>query len=149
MLPYEHFDGLYHDDTDAKYLSIGLAQWRNDDDPNPVSGKVWRYAEDSGKWSRLSEELPLHRIVDLCILLVTTLFKKNPVFAPKTFGNQNEAIELKTLGTFPEGFEETKNLLRGRLSELYRTMKEAGIEPRKELGAVQTTYKDRPDPLEK
>ena len=131
MLPYEHFDGPYSDDTDAKYLSIGLAQWRNDNDPNPVSGKVWRYAEESGKWSRMSEELPLHRVVDLCILLVTTLFKENLEIAPNTFENQNEALELKRLESLPEGFEETKSRLKDRLNELYRLMKEAGIDPRK------------------
>ncbi len=127
MLPYEHFDGPYSDDTDAKYLSIGLAQWRDDDVESPVSAKVWRYAENSEKWSRLSEELPLHRVVDLCIFLVTALFKKNPAFAPKTFENQNEAIELKMLEAIPEGFDRTKSMLKGRLSQLYRVMKEAEI----------------------
>jgi hypothetical protein len=56
MVPYEPFDGPYVEDTDAKYLSVGLAQWRNPDDPDAVSAKVWRYVD--GKWSRMSEEIP-------------------------------------------------------------------------------------------
>ena len=127
MVPYEHFDGPYSDETDTKYLSIGLAQWRNDEDRNPISGKVWRYSEDSKKWSRLSEELPLHRIVDLCIILVTTLFNEKNVFVPNTFENQKETIELKMLEPIPDDFGETKNRLIGRLNELYRIMKESGI----------------------
>jgi len=62
MVPYERFDGSYAGNTDAKYLSLGLAQWRGPADPDAVSAKVWRYVE--GKWSRMSEELPLHRVID-------------------------------------------------------------------------------------
>ena len=67
MLPYEPFDGPYSGDTDALYLSIGLAQWRDTDDTYELSAKVWRMPEE--KWSRMSEEIPLHRLADLCILL--------------------------------------------------------------------------------
>jgi hypothetical protein len=126
MLPYWHFDGPYCEETDAKYLSIGIAQWRNNENPNPLSAKVWRYS-DSDKWSRLSEELPLHRVVDLCILTVTALFMENPVFDPKTFENQTETIELKMLQTFPSELNETKGLLKSRLIELQKVIQKAGI----------------------
>jgi hypothetical protein len=36
-----------------------------------ISAKVWRYTGE--KWSRQSEELPLHRILDLAILECETL----------------------------------------------------------------------------
>src|SRR2546425_4802828 len=72
MLPYEAFDGPYAGNTDAKYLSLGRAQWNHDNETAPdMSAKVWRYPDH--KWSRLSEELPLHRLVDLCILMVRVL----------------------------------------------------------------------------
>ena len=35
-----------------------------------ISAKVWRYTGE--KWSRQSEELPLHRVLDLAILIVRT-----------------------------------------------------------------------------
>jgi len=63
---YENIDGrnAYH--SDAKGLSVGLAQW-NDRGKVELSAKVWRHT--GGKWSRQSEELPLHRVIDLAILV--------------------------------------------------------------------------------
>ena len=63
---YENVDGKYAYNTDAKGLSLGLAQW-NDRGNVDVSAKVWRYTGE--KWSRQSEELPLHRVLDLAILV--------------------------------------------------------------------------------
>ncbi len=67
---YENVDGrdAYH--SNAKGLSLGLAQW-NDRGNVDISAKVWRYTGE--KWSRQSEELPLHRLVDLTIFLCRTL----------------------------------------------------------------------------
>ena len=63
---YAHIDGrtAYH--TDAQGLSLGLAQW-NDRGRVDISAKVWRHTGE--KWSRQSEELPIHRVLDLAILI--------------------------------------------------------------------------------
>lgn len=66
---YENVDGRYAYNTDAKGLSLGLAQW-NDRGKVDISAKVWRHT--GGKWSRQSEELPLHRVLDLAILVCRT-----------------------------------------------------------------------------
>ncbi|NLA76865.1 MAG: hypothetical protein GX851_03400 [Clostridiales bacterium] len=63
---YENVDGRYAYESDAKGLSLGLAQW-NDRGRVDVSAKVWRYTGE--KWSRQSEELPMHRVLDLAILI--------------------------------------------------------------------------------
>ncbi|MBI5848877.1 MAG: hypothetical protein HZB31_13200 [Nitrospirae bacterium] len=63
---YENIDGRYAYSTDAKGLSLGLAQW-NDRGKVDISAKVWRYTGE--KWSRQSEELPLHRVLDLAIFV--------------------------------------------------------------------------------
>lgn len=63
---YENVDGRYAYDSDAKGLSLGLAQW-NDRGKVEISAKVWRYTGE--KWSRQSEEMPLHRVLDLAILV--------------------------------------------------------------------------------
>ncbi len=63
---YENVDGRYAYKTDTKGLSLGLAQW-NDRGKVDISAKVWRYTGE--KWSRQSEELPLHRVLDLAILI--------------------------------------------------------------------------------
>jgi len=63
---YENVDGRAAYNSDAKGLSLGLAQW-NDRGKVDISAKVWRYTGE--KWSRQSEELPLHRVLDLAILI--------------------------------------------------------------------------------
>jgi hypothetical protein len=62
---YCNIDGRKRD-SDAKGLSLGLAQW-NDRGNVDISAKVWRYTGE--KWSRQSEELPLHRVLDLAVLV--------------------------------------------------------------------------------
>lgn len=63
---YESVDGRQAYDSEAKGISLGLAQW-NDRGKVDISAKVWRYTGE--KWSRQSEELPLHRILDLALLI--------------------------------------------------------------------------------
>jgi hypothetical protein len=65
---YDKIDGRI-EKSDAKGLSIGLAQW-NDRGNVDVSAKIWRYTGE--KWSRQSEEMPLHRVIDLAILICRT-----------------------------------------------------------------------------
>lgn len=67
---YENVDGRNAYDSEAKGLSLGLAQW-NDRGKVDISAKVWRYTGE--KWSRQSEELPLHRVLDLAILVCRSL----------------------------------------------------------------------------
>jgi Family of unknown function (DUF6530) len=119
MLPYAPFDGPYADKTDAKYLSIGLAQWR-ELDPNALSAKVWRYPDE--KWSRMSEEIPLHRLADLCTLLVKTFYQDRPtnvvIVDAGTFENQDETIELRRMNDVPDGFREEDKRIKERLRKL-------------------------------
>jgi len=63
---YENVDGRLAYNSDAKGLSLGLAQW-NDRGKVDISAKVWRYTGE--KWSRQSEELPMHRVLDLALLI--------------------------------------------------------------------------------
>ncbi|MEA4816880.1 hypothetical protein SDC9_169561 [bioreactor metagenome] len=66
---YEEIDGRMAGNTDAKGLSLGLAQW-NDRGKVEISAKIWRHTGE--KWSRQSEEMPLHRVIDLAILICKT-----------------------------------------------------------------------------
>ncbi len=63
---YANIDGRSAYETETQGLSLGLAQW-NDRGKVDISAKVWRYTGE--KWSRQSEELPLHRVLDLAILI--------------------------------------------------------------------------------
>ena len=57
---YDVYDGIYANRSDAKALSLGLAQWNADE----LSVKVWRMNPDTG-WSWQIEQLPLHRDLEL------------------------------------------------------------------------------------
>ncbi len=67
---YSQLDGRFKNKTDAEGLSIGLAQW-NSQGNTDLSAKVWRYTGE--KWSRQSEELPIHRVFDLASLLCASM----------------------------------------------------------------------------
>ncbi len=124
MMPYEPFDGPYANDTDALYLSVGLAQWRDDDKTYELSAKVWRMPDD--KWSRMSEEIPLHRLVDLNILLTKTFYQCHEstavepvaIMASGTFNNQEEQLDLRRMREVPEAFESSNLQLKERLRKL-------------------------------
>ena len=64
---YDRIDGHYANNTDARALSIGYAQFDN----NEISVKVFR--NTGTQWSPQTEELPLHRCIDLCTLIIKSL----------------------------------------------------------------------------
>jgi hypothetical protein len=88
---YENVDGRKAYNSDAKGLSLGLAQW-NDRGNLDISAKVWRYTGE--KWSRQSEELPMHRVLDLAILICrTTLYFQDAYRHPKLYDPDNPMID--------------------------------------------------------
>lgn len=89
---YEQIDGRFAYDSDAKGLSLGLAQW-NDRGKVDISAKVWRYTGE--KWSRQSEELPLHRVLDLAILTCRAqLYLREEAYRhPKFYDPENPKID--------------------------------------------------------
>ena len=88
---YENVDGKVANESDAKGLSIGLAQW-NDRGSVEDSAKVWRHTGE--KWSRQSEELPLHRVLDLALLVCrTSLYFQDAYRLPKYYDPSDPKIE--------------------------------------------------------
>lgn len=89
---YDTVDGRYALHTDAKGLSLGLAQW-NDRGKVDISGKVWRHTGE--KWSRQSEELPLSRILDLAILVAqSSLYFQDAYRHEKFYDPENPLIDI-------------------------------------------------------
>jgi len=86
---YENIDGRYAYNTDAKGLSLGLAQW-NDRGKVEISAKVWRHTGE--KWSRQSEELPLHRVLDLAILVCRTKLHFQDAYRYKNFYDEQNTV---------------------------------------------------------
>lgn len=88
---YEQVDGRLARNTDAKGLSLGLAQW-NDRGKVDISAKVWRHTGE--KWSRQSEELPMHRVLDLAILICrSSLYFQDAYRFPKLYDPENPMID--------------------------------------------------------
>lgn len=88
---YGNIDGRTAYDTDAQGLSLGLAQW-NDRGKVDISAKVWRYTGE--KWSRQSEELPLHRVLDLAIFICRTeAYFRDAYRYPKLYDPENPTID--------------------------------------------------------
>ncbi|HHT35839.1 MAG TPA: hypothetical protein GX019_01550 [Firmicutes bacterium] len=89
---YEKVDGRSAYISDAKGLSLGLAQW-NDRGKVDISAKVWRYTGE--KWSRQSEEMPLHRVLDLAILICRAqqYFRENAYRFPKLYDDNQPTID--------------------------------------------------------
>src|ERR1035437_2835823 len=67
LLPYEEHDGPFAGKTDCRFLSVGWAQY----DPRSISVKTLRHTKT--KWSRQSEEVPIHRAIDLVLLLANAV----------------------------------------------------------------------------
>lgn len=141
---YENVDGrtAYH--SDAKGLSLGLAQW-NDRGKVDISAKVWRYTGE--KWSRQSEELPLHRVIDLAILVCRARqyfgesYRFEKLYDPQNttidrIGLQGDAMTVSVCTDNPMLDEDIKlfssvlskddELIGERLATLSRILKEMG-----------------------
>ncbi len=141
---YENIDGRSAYNSDAKGLSLGLAQW-NDRGKVDISAKVWRYTGE--KWSRQSEELPLHRVLDLAIFVCSAQkhFREAYRF-PKLYdperplldrvGLQGDAMSLavctdnekidEDIRLFRDALAKDDELLGERMSVLSAILKELG-----------------------
>ncbi len=139
---YEKVDGRYASKSDAKGLSLGLAQW-NDRGKLDISAKVWRYTGE--KWSRQSEELPMHRVLDLAILICSAkkyfreAYRFEKLFDPNQplidrVGLQGDAMSVavctennmidEDIELFSQALSKDDELISERLFVLARLLKE-------------------------
>lgn len=109
---YFNKDGHNAPNSDVKSLSIG----KPDFDSSDYSGKVFRH---TGKiWSRKSEEVPINRILDLAILIVSMRTKNfNSTLGGEVVGSDNLSKELYDYlandKLLDKQFKELKKLLTG------------------------------------
>ena len=148
---YERVDGRSATKTDAKGLSLGLAQW-NDRGRVDISAKVWRYTGE--KWSRQSEELPLHRVLDLALLILSAKKQMREAYRyPKLYDEENAVIERiplqgeamtvkictenpyidQDIQLFTQSMAEDDELLSERLHRLSDLLREMGYGQRREM----------------
>jgi hypothetical protein len=141
---YDQVDGRQAYQSDTKGLSVGLAQW-NDRGKLDISAKIWRYTGE--KWSRQSEEMPLHRVLDLALLICTAkqhfleAYRYEKLYDPDNtaisrIGLQGDAMTVEICTDNPLIDEDMKlfrdclarddELISERLRTLSRVLKEMG-----------------------
>ena len=141
---YENIDGQNAYNSDAKGLSLGLAQW-NDRGKVDISAKVWRHTGD--KWSRQSEELPLYRVLDLAILICRSkqhfkeAYRFEKLYDPEKpvidrVGLQGDAMTVavatdnekldEDIGLFSQALSDNDEMIGERLRVLSRILKDMG-----------------------
>jgi hypothetical protein len=141
---YEAVDGRNANHSEAKGLSLGLAQW-NDRGKVDISAKIWR--NNAGKWSRQSEEMPLHRVLDLTLLILAAKKQLAEAYRfPKQYDPENTLLERiplqgsamtarictdnprldEDLGLFAQVMAEDDELISERLHRLSDTLRELG-----------------------
>ncbi len=139
---YERIDGKFAYQSDAKGISLGLAQW-NDRGKVDISAKVWRFTGE--KWSRQSEELPLHRVIDLAIMICRSkAYFAEAYRQPALYDSENPTIDRiglqgdamtvavcannpmidEDIKLFQQALSEGDELLSERLRVLSRLLKE-------------------------
>jgi len=141
---YDNIDGRRAYESDTKGLSLGLAQW-NDRGKVEISAKIWRYTGE--KWSRQSEEMPLHRVIDLAILVCRAKQYFNEAYRFAKFydpdktqidriGLQGDAMTIavctdnpmidEDIRLFADVLSKDDELIGERLAVLSRLLKEMG-----------------------
>lgn len=99
---YNRMDGIYVGSSDAPCLSIGIAQW-NQRGSQDISAKIWRNNGsesndyEGGNWSRMSEELPLHRNLDLTIFICEVIDMLKNGANNKSINIQGKDTEIRKI----------------------------------------------------
>ena len=135
---YERVDGRFARNTDVTGLSLGLAQ-ENSARRSQISANVWRGAE--------VEELPLHRVLDLSILICRSLvhfrdaYRYEHLYDPQKpvidrIGLQGDAMTVaictdnesinEDMKWFSQALSNDDELIGERLRALSRILKDMG-----------------------
>lgn len=126
---YDEIDGRFANDTDAKGLSVGVAQWNDgkhwESKELDISVKAWRHTEE--KWSRQSEEIPPHRLVDMTSLLCSALLycKDGNFVSDETF-QVSSSRDSALLEILKKGLEREQPHLDNSLKRLSKMLKQLG-----------------------
>ena len=137
---YDSQDGPFVGNTDCKALAIGPASYGYG-----ISVKIQRYITQSNnvsKWSRQSEELPLHRAIDSTIFIVAEFINKGfqkggqtvaptQTTYPKVQGKNMNIIRPNYKGkrseqAYDRDLQSDFPLLDDRLEELANLLKQMG-----------------------
>lgn len=141
---YGKVDGRFAYKTDVRALSLGLSG-ENEDGKAHIAAKVWRAAEGQGIGS--SDEIPIHRILDLSILICSALthfseaYRYEHLYDPQNpvidrIGLQGNAMTVAVctdneeihehIKLFNEALSDNGEMIGERLRTLTRMLEELG-----------------------
>lgn len=106
----EKANGIYTN-SDAKALSVGQPQY----DDDVFSVKVFRHT--GAKWSRQGEDIPIHRALDLAILIIATMHKKQDT-TTQTSNLNEHIIAPDRFDELQNYYTDNKDILEPRLKEI-------------------------------
>lgn len=110
---YANHDGKYaKTGTDVESISIGAAQYDGDE----ISAKVFRHT--GTKWSRQSEELPLHRVIDLNTVILKSILTSAKWPQPLTANLEVGVIDQSKLSDIVDYYKDNRDILLPKLQEL-------------------------------
>jgi len=114
------------DGSDARFLTLGRAQYDNE---NSASVKMWRYSEDGNRWSRQSEEVPISRITDMALMLVSAIktlktldYRTGFTYLKEDFVNEDDMPFIKKC------IDSDSPRIKKSLSELKRLLNDIDID---------------------
>jgi hypothetical protein len=108
-------------DDDAKFLSIGHAQF----DYDAAAIKIFRHTGE--KWSRQSEELPINRVGDIALLLLSAMKKVYKPSSDQTILNE-ATLKEEELDFLKDEFENNKERIKASFLEIKRLLNDFDIE---------------------
>lgn len=112
---YDKIDAIYANDTNVWALSLGQAQY----DVDELSVKIWRHT--GNRWSRQSEELPMHRAIDLSILIIASVLTDSEAKYPLT-SLREEIVDESRVNDIKEYFRLNEKMLQPRIEELRKIL---------------------------
>lgn len=108
----DYNDDYLEDYTDVKGLSLGFSTW----DANDISVKIWR--RPNNRWSRQSEELPIHRAIDLSILAISSALIKDGNSTVSISSLSEKIVDKDNFDDVFEYFKTHKESITDRIKEL-------------------------------
>ncbi len=116
---YTEYTG--NDSNDAKYLSIGHAQY----DYKGASVKLFRHTGQ--RWSRQSEEVPINRVGDMALILLASIKRIYSPDSTSTILNE-EVLKVDDLDFLQSEIEANKERIKTSFSEIKKLLNEIDIE---------------------
>jgi hypothetical protein len=110
-----------NEEDDAKFLSIGRAQY----DEDAASVKILRHTGE--RWSRQSEELPISRVADLALFMLSALKRAYEPNSSKSILNE-VIIKDDELSFLRNEFENNKERINDSLLELRKILNQFEFE---------------------